>query len=367
MKLYLVTIFFLLIILYYCLMNNTENFTNFKADCKPPELLMKVMNNYGINNNNDNWEYYIPCEYDSCEKNIINFEKESKNKKLFLIDGCDWPASKINLWKALKQAYGKDASKVMPTTHLLEVKKDLEDFKIHFAEKNREKEGHMFVLKNYAQRQEGIKLSKDLDEILDGEKNGWYLAQDYLYNPFLVDKRKVNFRYYTLIVCRDVKVNGYIHRDGFVYYTPEFYDENSMDFNKHITTGYIDRKVYEVNPLTLDDFRNHLDKIENGLSKKWDNNVRKMMFKVIKALDPHMCKNNKLSQHVRFQIFGSDVAPTENLDAYLMEINKGPDLNAKDERDKQVKMRMQKDIFKILEGDNIDTLNFESNRFEKIY
>ena len=51
----------------------------------------------------------------------------------------------------------------------------------------------MYVLKNYAQRQEGIKLTRDLDEILDGYKNGWYLAQDYLYKPYLINKRKINF------------------------------------------------------------------------------------------------------------------------------------------------------------------------------
>ncbi len=32
-----------------------------------------------------------------------------------------------------------------------------------------------------------------------------------------------------------------------------------------------------------------------------------------------------------------------------MEINKGPDLGAKDERDKQVKLQVQRDIFKIID------------------
>ena len=370
MKIYLATIIILVILIYICILKDedTDDFTNVKAPCRIPTLLDQVMTEYKIKKNNDEWEYFIPCEYDSCEKKIKEFENDSIKRKLFLIDGCDNPASKIELWKILKKHFGKTkASNFMPTTHLLFSESDLQDFKIHFNFKNKEKPGHMFVLKNYAQRQEGIKLSRDLDEILDGHKNGWYLAQDYLYNPFLINKRKINFRYYTLIVCDGDRVNGYIHRNGFVYYTPELYDENDMDFKKHITTGYIDRKIYDENPLTLDDFRDHLDKINHGLSKKWDQNVKYLMNQVVSALAPTMCKNSKVSQHIRFQIFGSDVAPTDDLSAYLMEINKGPDLNAKDARDKEVKLGMQRDIFKVIENNTIDGKYYNDSRFEKIY
>ena len=91
------------------------------------------------------------------------------------------------------------------------------------------------------------------------------------------------------------------------------------------------------------------------------------MNNVVAALAPTMCKNKKLSHHIRFQVFGSDVAPTENLDAYLMEINKGPDLNAKDERDKQVKLGMQRDIFKVIENNVIEGKHYTDSRFEKIF
>ena len=371
MKIYLAIIIILVILIYICIFKYEEppeDFTNIKAPCKIPFLLDQVITEYKIKKNDDNWEYFIPCEYNSCEKKVKEFENDSIKRKLFLIDGCDNPSSKMELWKILKNHYGKsEASNLMPTSHLLYNDNDLKDFKIHFNNKNKEKSGHMFVLKNYAQRQEGIKLSRNLNEILDGYKNGWYLTQDYLYKPFLINKRKINFRYYTLIVCDGLNVSGYIHRNGFVYYTPEFYDENDMDFNKHITTGYIDRKIYDENPLTLDDFRIHLDKLKPSLSKIWDQNVRDLMNKVITALAPTMCKNKKLSHHTRFQIFGSDVAPTENLSAYLMEINKGPDLNSKDERDMQVKLQMQRDIFKVIENNKINNKKYNDSRFEKIF
>jgi len=362
MKIYIVIIIILVLIIVYLNCATTENFTNFHAPCGPTDLLGSVMSEYDMKQNKNDWEYYIPCEYNTCEKKVTEFENEKNAKKLYMIDGCDVPASKMDLWNTLKKYYKKDAIKYMPETYLLYEEEDMKNFKDHFNNKNKEKPNHMFIMKNYAQRQEGIKIVTKLDDILDGYSNGFYLVQDYLYKPYLVNKRKVNFRYYTLIVCRNGIINGYIHRDGFVYYTPEFYDENSNDFNKHITTGYIDRKVYAENPLTLDDFRDHLNKSHQGLSHIWDQNVKKLMYHIVKALSSRICKNKKLFHHTQFQLFGSDVAPTENLDAFLMEINKGPDLDAKDERDKKVKLTVQRDIFKIIEN-NLDT----NNRFEKIF
>jgi hypothetical protein len=368
MKLYLILLIFLILVITYNCYKTIENFGSYTSDGNIPELLEKAMNTLDItksNNEQEEYDYYIPKEYNTCEKSVVKFE--NTNKKVFLIDGCDWPASKVHLWKLLKEYYGKDANKYMPTTFLLEDKEDLKEFPKHFEEKNKEKKGHMFVLKNYAQRQEGIKLTRDLDEILNGVKDGWYLVQDYLYKPYKIDNRKVNFRYYTLIVCRNGSVEGYIHKNGFVYYTPKYYDEDDIDFNKHITTGYIDRKVYEENPLTLEDFRHHLEKQQIGLSKLWDSNVNRLMNKIIEAVSRKVCKNDKLKNNVLFQLYGSDIAITDTFEPYIMEMNKGPDLGAKDERDKAVKFTMQKDIFKTIEVYDKNNMFYTDNNFIRVF
>jgi hypothetical protein len=89
------------------------------------------------------------------------------------------------------------------------------------------------------------------------------------------------------------------------------------------------------------------------------------MSGVMEALSKKICKNKKLDNHIRFQLFGCDVAPTSKLEASLMEINKGPDLDAKDERDKAVKLKVQKDIFTII--DPIDNENINDTRFIKVF
>ena len=345
-----------------------EDFSDFYSECHLTELLERVANKYNMKNNDKDWDYYFPCEYNTCEKRVTEFENLEGSKKIFIIDGCDWPASKVHLWKLLRIYYGEDkASTLMPKTYLLDEEEDLKKIKAHFDENTAKRPGHMYILKNYAQRQEGLKIVNKYEDIMDGLKNGFYLVQDYLYNPYLIVNRKINFRYYTLVVCRNGVVEGYIHKDGFVYYTPQDYDENDTTFDKHITTGYIDRKIYDHNPLTLDDFRKHLDKENAGSSAKWDENVNKLMHDIIEGISIKVCKNKKLQKHTLFQLFGSDVAPTKDLGASLMEINKGPDLDAKDERDKAVKLRVQEDIFKIIEQKDIEGNDYTDNRFVKVF
>jgi hypothetical protein len=364
----LLILLYLILIINYCENQQVEKFGDYFTDCgSVPELLEQVMTNRNMKNNTKDYNFYIPCSYNNCEKDILAFENK-KGIKVFLIDGCDWLASKLGLWELLKEYYGKDASKYMPTTHLLENADDLENFPKHFEENKQKRPDQMYVLKNYAQRQEGIKLTRNLNEILIGLNNNWYLVQDYVYDPYIIDQRKINFRYYLLVICRNGKIEGYIHKDGFVYYTPKYYDQYDMDFDKHITTGYIDRKVYDDNPLTLQDFRDHLDKKDLGSSKIWNINAETLMNKVMDAISKKICQNKKLSEHVRFQLFGCDLAPDANLGVKLMEINKGPDLEAKDGRDKEVKLLVQKDIFTLVdpENNNIND-NIKTTSFIKIY
>lgn len=345
---YFLLIIFSLIILLLFLSSNYEMFQN---DCYIPELLQKAMNEKNINEK----DIYIPCSYNSCESDALKFVNQS-NKKLFLIEGCDQLASKLDLWSLLKQEFGPNASFFMPETYLLENKEDINKFPEHFRINSMTNNNQMYVLKNYAQRQEGIKLSRDLNEIMNGLSKGWYLVQDYIYNPFLINKRKINMRYYLLIVCSNNKINGYIHQNGFMYYTPEYYDANDMSFKKHITTGYIDRKVYETNPLTLEDFRKYIGPNKTEI---FDNNVNYLMNNVMKAVSKKICNNKDLQNNLRFQLFGCDIAPDAELNVKLMEINKGPDLGAKDERDKKTKLQVQIDIFNVLEN--------KENKFVKIF
>ena len=352
----------LLVVIVLCMDSNLEMFGNYKSSCNSlPRAVMHAIKERKMKKvNDDSWDYYLPCGYTRCESNVRGFKNDKTGKKIFMIDGCDWIASKVALWRLIKKEYGRYAHYIMPETFVLSSKEDKQNFKKFYDKKKAENKDCKFILKNYKQRQEGLRLSNDLKEIFNSVGEGFKLVQDFLENPYLISGRKVNLRYYLLIICHKGEIQGWIYRDGFVYYTPEKFVKNSMDFKRTITTGYIDRKVYEENPLTIKDFRKHLGEEK---ANKFDQEVRTKMKATMRSLSREICSEKKLRHHLKFQIFGADIAPDENLKCTLMEINKGPDIGFKDERDGHVKKNMVNDAFTVVDPIEGHT----KHQFERIY
>jgi len=130
-----------------------------------------------------------------------------------------------------------------------------------------------------------------------------------------------------------------------MYYTPKLWDPNSIDPDVHITTGYIDRQVYVDNPLTFRDLETHMG--SESYARLWTN-IKAVMSNVRVTYQDLLTQQNKNYPGTKFLIYGCDVAPDNKLDVKLIEINKGPDLGYKDERDKQVKFNMVSDAFRLV-------------------
>jgi len=333
-----------------------EEFGNFISACnKLPRAVNNALEKNNIPKGTDHdWEYYLPCAYTFCEKNILKFEDVETGKKLFMLDGCDWIASKVAIWSLIKNEFGHKANEIMPETFILSDKLDNERFRKYYNYKKSINSKHKFIAKNFKQRQKGLKLLSNLSDINDVLRKDFKVVQDYLENPFTVNGHKINLRYYLLITCYRSKINGYIYDDGFIYYTPKTFEKFSIEDDRNITTGYIDRKIYEENPLTIKDFQKDIGPV---LSKKLNNEVIYKFGLIMKALSNKICSNRNLDKHFKFQVFGADIAPDEDLKVTLMEINKGPDLGYKDGRDGDLKKSMVEDLFKISEssGDNKNT------------
>ena len=108
-----------------------ENFGNFISACdRLPRAVNNALEKNNINQGDEkDWEYYIPCAYTYCEKNILKFEDVDTGKKLFMLDGCDWIASKVAIWSLIKNEFGHKANEIMPETFILSDRLDNERFK----------------------------------------------------------------------------------------------------------------------------------------------------------------------------------------------------------------------------------------------
>jgi tubulin polyglutamylase TTLL7 len=300
----------------------------------------------------------VPCSYEATEKEVIELQnnniisnKFGKNVKVFMLNNTDLMVSKWHLWEFLEKRYGEAfAKKLVAKSWNLMTDASYNEF-VSIYDKNK-----LYITKNNNQRQEGLVIIDDINKI---NREKYVLIQELLQNPYLINGRKINLRIYCVVMRTEKDVKVYVYNDGFMYYTPEPFIKGSNDFKTNITTGYIDRKVYETNPLTHKDFKKYLDSnrpnnITNIEMQIRNKNIKLSTFifnkinELVKiVLDTFVDKLGNMNLGHSFQLYGIDVAINENLDAMMMEINKGPDLSTKDEKDGAVKKQLIRDMLKI--------------------
>jgi len=329
-----------------------------KDDC-----FYDALNKAGFNMTNNLGEasLVVPCSYETTEKEIADLEANGikQNKygdsiRIFMLNNTDHMVSKLALWKYLKDKYGSPiASNMLPHSWDLTDNNEVELFKKQY-DKNK-----LYITKNNYQRQEGLEIHNSLNTIINS-RDKYILVQELLQDPYLVSGRKINLRVYVLVIKDNYSnIKLQIYKDGFMYYTPEFFKPNNPSFKTNITTGYIDRQVYVENPLTHMDFRTWLDNpnrqltdIEKYIKQAYPNiKLSDFIFSQIYeqlgfVFQTYETVVGTKSFGVSFQLYGVDVAINKDLKPMVMEINKGPDLTAKDGRDKDLKVNMSNDILK---------------------
>ena len=167
----------------------------------------------------------------------------------------------------------------------------------------------------------------------------------------------MNLRIYILVTVYKGQMKVYIYTDGFLYYTPENFDYTSLKPSQMITSGYIDRDVYERNPLTLKDLEIYVNERNYNYSAFWEILKQKLVLIFIPF---GVAWKNKNSQNYHYQIFGGDIEPNSTFDDLkILEFNKGPDLDAKSDRDRQLKDDMFADSLKIVLKNDLKSTKFE--------
>jgi hypothetical protein len=298
----------------------------------------------------------VPCTYEATEQEVIDLQNNNikSNKfgndvRVFMLNNTDLMVSKWHLWEFLNNKYGEQfAGTLVPKSSNLIADATNNDI-ITTYDKNK-----VYIANNNQQRQEGLEIIDDINKI---DRKKYILIQELLQNPYLLNGRKINLRVYCVVVRDKNNVKCYFYNDGFMYYTPELFVKGRNDFKRNITTGYIDRKVYEVNPLTHKDFKKYLDSdrpLTNAEKRirETNMNISTYIFKNISellqnVLDVFADKLGNINLGYSFQLYGIDVAIDDELNAMMMEINKGPDISVKDERDGAVKNQLVKDMLKV--------------------
>ena len=287
---------------------------------------------------------FMPSAYD-----LINYEislmQKTKNNYYYIINDIDLLVGKDFLWDKLSRYYKNDVTKLSPKSYIPADSYSIERLKKDYVN------GRLYIAKKNVQRQEGIQIINKKDELFKLIKDKEVaIIQELLQDPMTIDGHKINLRVYVLIVIHNNVCDVYVYNDGFMYYTPKKFVLNSIDKDVNITTGYIDRQIYEENPLTHKDFMEYLDKNEsNGISSKHiTNNILNLIKNVLKPYTKLFVDNQAFRGSVQYQIMGADVAINKNGGAHIMEVNKGPDLAGKDERDTKLKLSLVEHMLEVV-------------------
>lgn len=340
--------------------NNYEGFTNYtKCDKKPVSGIIKQIfqkNNITKSEKASMADLYLPCGYNNVENELkgINF---NKNQKIFGISGCDGIVSKRSLWNKIKLMYGrKEASKMMPESYIFTNNNDIQLFKNEYDKTK------IYILKKPLQRKKGILISNNYNEIINAPKDNYKLVQRFI-DSYKINDRKMNLRIYVLIICREDIVEFYVHELGKCLYAPKKTFNNNTNFEEQITDSYkTDLSVYNTNPKTQRDFYNYLNNINYGSGDNLYKNIINLFKNVAKAIGTDLCNLKNIKKNTKFQLFGADILVDNSLHPYLLEMNKGPDMTAKDEDDRLLKTKVQEDMFSL-----INIIQTQNNGFRKIY
>ncbi len=379
----LLLILLLLFIYFFYFKKSQENFENspnhvssyYKCEEKPVSpILDNIFKKYGIyhsnsknksltsySKNNSSWELYIPCGYNYVENELPSISMSNSPSQLYIfgINGCDKMVSKNNIWSSLKKYYGFDgASKIMPSSYVLEDENDMKLFKRDYVP------NEIYILKKNVQRKEGLKLTKDLKTIMKAKDDEYKVVQQYIRNLYLINGRKVNLRVYLLIVIKNDQKEFYISDLGKCIYTNKKYNDDDLDFESNITSYHLDMSVYKENPRTFDQLRDYINKNENNANagSLFFVRMNQILQKMCMALDKefYQSKNIRERNAISFQLFGVDVIMDKDLNPFILEVNKGPDMSARDEEDKKMKTVVQTHMFEkvgVIEDDSVHQNN----------
>jgi hypothetical protein len=273
----------------------------------------------------DNWDLYIPRGYNNIEIDLKELKPSNEKQIIFAIPGCDYLVGKTSLWNILEDKYGREgASELLPETFVLAKDKHLELFKEKFEE------GKTYILKSKRQGKRGISLTKDYKDIMEAKNKEYTLVQNYKNDLLLVNNRKLNLRIYLLLTIKNGVVEAYVNRYGTCIYSNKEYDSSTLDFENNITSYNLDLKIYDDNPMTLKQLRTYL--IDHG----YDNpdilfdRINEKVKLVIDAVAPKL-GNKRLNDNLCVQIFGMDFLVDKDLTPFMLECNKGPDMQPKQE------------------------------------
>ena len=293
-----------------------------------------------LNENPPVEEFFIP-DFPSMSEYYVQKIKEVEKPRMkyfMAIPYGDNLVSKNNLWNMVRDC--NESIPFLPNSFILE------NFYDNMALNKTFNKDKIYILKKNIHRKTGLKLFRGTLEALRNEyfDGGYKVIQEFIVNPLLINKRIVVARMYLLLKRTN---NGYeyaVHQYGKCLYTPRDFSLEGLEEDRMIT----DNK-------TILDERFPKD-VENLLKYGVTREILlKHIEKVLKCFKKYVDNLEEEPYHEQltfFQLFGVDIIFDENINPYLLEVNKNPDMGSLYyQYDRDMKNKVILDVRELVKND----------------
>lgn len=290
-------------------------------------------------------DMFIPNNFTHLQDALYSIPHHASHFAIHGITEANQLAAKNSLWARMEQYWGrKKTRQYLPETYILNCPVDIHVLKTQL-EHHVQAQHTPFILKKNIQKKKGLLLVRGLQNVLAHQQSQYVVAQRFLTNIYSIQERKLNLRLYILISSQNGHQEWFLSKLGKCLYTnKKCTDATSLeDLEAHLTSLNLDTRVYDTLPLTLQDLQNHMG------HSKYDalfESILDLMKHCKVAMKNHICLSSPLDKHLQFQLFGIDVIFTADQHRpYLLEFNKGPQMNYMNQREHQYKCQIIMDMF----------------------
>ena len=112
----------------------------------------------------------------------------------------------------------------------------------------------------------------------------------------------------------------------------------------NLTSYHLDKQIYANHPETLQQLKGYMKEKNYNILYQ---NILDLFKNVFEGVENEICNNKNLNKATTFQLFGCDIIFNTDLHPYLLEFNKGPSMKFVTRVDKEMKLGLLEDVFKI--------------------
>ena len=318
----------------------------YHAPIQPWDLQKEILEKHGWSRGDEtSWDLLVADLGDDPDVHLRTVRAGATMKRVSAINGWRFLANKAMLWATLEAALGREAAETLsPPTWLVQHADQRRDLKARHTEDS------LYLVKHPGRgRRQGIKLARTVPRACAHLVDGYTVVQQVKPDVIRVAGHALSLRLYLTVTRSEGQIWFWLHERGKCLYSPQPKRRDPYDPEVIVSHSPKDGKRPIAAPYDLDGLWDHLESYGVDPGVAWSN-IASVVEGTCRALLPALARVGDFGSTVEcHQLFGLDLILDTRLNAWMLEANRGPDLQGKTRRDRDLKRTIIEDTW-ILAG-----------------